>query len=402
MSRITFAWELGMSYGHISTLLPFARRLKQHGHQVSLVLRELHNTSRLVGEGMQVFQAPVWLPRMTGLPEPPLNYSEILLRYGYFDPDGLAGLVMAWRSLFDTLDSDVIVADHAPTALLAARSMGLAAVTLGTGFYKPPRQSPLPNMRPWMNVPLGRLEQSDALVLDNMNTILAGYGKPAMQSVGELFDIDENFLCTFAELDHYARREPATYHGACWNMAMGQEVAWPAGNGKRVFVYLEPQSRDFSGVMDAIAALGLRAIVCAPGLADDVQRKYASPRVIISTKPYRLDRLLPDCDLVIGYGGHGMTAGMLASGIPQLVLPNQLERFLLATRIAVLGAGLAVNPESPVPDYRTVIRTLLETPDYRDNAQAYAKKYAGFRQDEQQERIVARIAEIAAYRQAQA
>ena len=395
MSRIAFVWELGASYGHISGLLPFARRLRQRGHDVVMVLRELHNVSNIFGDEIPVLQAPLWLPPMQGLPEPPLNYSEILMRYGYFSADGLAGLVSAWRSLFALLGSDVIVADHSPTALLAARSMGLAATTLGTGFYFPPRQTPMPNMRPWLNVPPGRLEHSDALVLNNMNTVLAMHKARPMVSVSELFETCENFLCTFAELDHYAQREPAKYWGACWNMEMGQDTAWPDGEGKRVFVYLEPQSRDFAKVLEAIAVLGLRAIVCAPGISDDLRRKHENPRTIVSTKPFRLDRLLAECDLSIGYAGHGMTAGMLMAGVPLLLLPTQLERFLLATRVAATGAGIAVNPEAPLPDYPALIRMMLDAPGYRGNARLFAKKYAGFDQRGQQENIVARIEEIA-------
>jgi len=351
MSRIAFVWELGTSYGHISLLLPFARKLRQRGHDVVLVLRELHNANAILGDEIPILQAPIWLPRLTGLPEPPLNYSEILMRYGYFDADGLAGLVSAWRSLFALHGSDVIVADHSPTALLASRSMGLAATTLGSGFYVPPRQTPMPNMRAWLNVPRNRLENSDVLVLDNMNMVLATHKIKPLASVGELFDIAENFLCTFAEMDHYPQREPARYWGACWNMEMGQEVAWPDGEGKRVFVYLNPQSRDFAKVLEAIAALGLRAIVCAPGISDNQRWLYESPCIIVSAKPFRLDRLLADCDLAIGYAGHAMTAGMLMACVPLLLLPGHLEQFLLAARVEAMGAGIAVNPESPPPDF---------------------------------------------------
>jgi|ERR1039457_2771931 UDP:flavonoid glycosyltransferase YjiC (YdhE family) len=399
MSRIAFVWELGSSYGHISVLLPFARRLKQRRHDVVLVLRELHNVSNMLSDEIPVFQAPLWLPQLNGLPEPPLNYSEILLRYGYFNADGLAGLVSAWRSLFALHASDVIVADHSPTALLAARSMGLAATTLGSGFYFPPRQTPMPNMRPWLNVPRGRLENSDALVLNNMNLVLSAYKVQPLVSVSELFEIEENFLRTFSELDHYPQREPARYWGACCNMEMGQEVSWPDGEGKRVFVYLEPQSRDFAKVLETIAALGLRAFVCAPGISDDLRRQYESSRIIVSAKPFRLDKLLEGCDLVIGYAGHGMTAGMLMAGVPLLLLPTQLERFLLATRVAATGAGITVNPEAPLPDYPALIRMMLDAPGYRENARLFAKKYADFNQNEQQENIVARIEEIAARKQ---
>jgi UDP:flavonoid glycosyltransferase YjiC (YdhE family) len=395
MSRIALVWELGTSYGHISALLLFATRLRQRGHEVVLVLRELHNVSGILGDEIPLLQAPIWLPQLTGLPEPPLNYSEILMRYGYFNADGLAGLVGAWRSLFALHGSDVIVADHSPTALLAARTMDLAATTLGSGFYCPPRQAPMPNMRAWLNVPHERLENSDALVLDSMNKILAAYNVRPLASVGELFGIEENFICTFAELDHYSQREPVKYWGACWNTNMGQEVSWPDGEGKRVFVYLEPHKRDFPSVLEVVTALGLRAIVCAPGISDNQRWLCENPRTIVSTNPFRLDKLLAECDLFIGYAGHGMTATMLMAGVPLLLLPTQLERFLLATRVAAMGAGIAVNPDAPPPDYSALIRTLLDAPGYRENARLFAKKYADFDQNEQQENIVARIEEIA-------
>lgn len=395
MAHIALVWELGTSYGHISALLPFATGLRQRGHEVLLALRELHNASSIVAGDMALLQAPVWLPQMTGLPEPPLNYSEILMRYGYFDASGLAGLVGAWRALFALHGSDVIVADHAPTALLAARSMGLAATSLGCGFYCPPRQIPMPNMRGWLNVPQQRLENSDARVLRSMNTVLAGYQTAPLASVSELFGIEENFLCTFAELDHYAQREPVRYWGASWNTSTGQQVAWPDGEGKRVFIYLEPHKRDFIGVMEAIAALGLRAIVCAPGIADDIRRKHENPRVIVSASPYRLDKLLAECDLFIGYAGHGMTAAMLMAGVPLLLLPNQLERFLLAARVAAIGAGIAVNPDVPPPDYPALIRMTLGAPGYREQARQFANRYGDFDQNAQREDIMDRIEAIA-------
>jgi UDP:flavonoid glycosyltransferase YjiC (YdhE family) len=90
-----------------------------------------------------------------------------------------------------------------------------------------------------------------------------------------------------------------------------------------------------------------------------------------------------------------MTAGMLMAGVPLLLLPTQLERFLLAMRVAAMGAGIAVNPETPPPDYVTVIRSMLDAPGYRENARLFAKKYADFDQSGQQENIVARIEEIA-------
>lgn len=395
MSRIAFVWELGSSYGHISRLLPYARKLKQRGHQVMLVLRELHHAAELLNEDMPILQAPIWLPIMQGLAEPPISYSEIMMRYGHFAPNGLAGLVGAWRDLFSLLNCDLIVADHAPTALLAARSMGLASATLGNGFLTPPRRVPLPSMRPWLNVPQIRLEASDARVLDSMNTVLSRFGARPLRSVSELFETEENFLCTFPELDHYVQRGAAVYWGAISNMQRGLEVAWPTGEGACVFVYLAPNGRDFIGVMDALAALDARAIVCAPGISGALLQRYASPRCLVSGRLIRLDRLVSKCDLAIGYAGFGLTTGMLLAGVPLLLFPTHLEQFLLGLRVSEMGAGAFVHPDAAPPDYRAVIRHVLETPGYRERAQAFASKYANFDQAQQQQDIAKRMEQIA-------
>ncbi|MDZ4202106.1 MAG: hypothetical protein U1C96_08200 [Gallionella sp.] len=399
MSRIAFVWELGSSLGHLSVLLPFARKLKQRGHDVVIVLRELQNVGSLFEE-IPVLQAPLCLYQPKGLAEPPLSYSEILVRFGYSDAKGLAGLVGGWRALFALHNSDLIVADHSPTALLAAHSMGLAATTLGSGFYLPPSQNPLPNMRSWLNVPRERLEGSDAHVLTVMNTVLSTCGAKPLSAVYELFKTVENFLCTFAELDHYPQREPSKYWGACYNLKMGQAAAWPNDAGLRVFVYLDPNGRDFINVLEALTVLGCCAFVCAPGIAGKLRQQYESPRITISAQPFRLDKLQKNCDLAIGYAGHAMTAGMLMAGVPLLLLPRQLEQFLLATRVAALGGAITVNPDAPPPDYLAVIRMLVEEPAYRAAAKRFASQYADFNQQDQQEKIVDRIEQIAATKQA--
>lgn len=90
-----------------------------------------------------------------------------------------------------------------------------------------------------------------------------------------------------------------------------------------------------------------------------------------------------------------MTTTMLMAGIPLLLLPTQLERFLLAMRVASMGAGIAVNPDAPPPDYSALIRKMMDVPGYREQARLFAKKYADFDQNEQQGNIVARIEQIA-------
>jgi hypothetical protein len=402
VSRIVFAWELGANYGYISQFLPFARALKARGHEVVMVVRELHHAGRMLTDShIPVMQAPLWLPVVQGLPEPPLNYAEILLRFGYHDASGLSGVVSAWRAMLMLFQADILIASHAPTALLAARSMGLTAAPLGTGFSILPRLNPTPNLRYWAAVPYERLTGSDEIVLKTANAVLAVCGAAPMKGLSDLFDTPESFLCTLPELDHYPQRGGATYWGAVYDTEMGYEAAWPdlkknSHDVKRILVYLEPRHRDFLALLEVITAQGHQALVCAPGIADNLRQKLSNDKVRIFDQPIKFADLLEDCDLVICHGGHGTTAGMLQAGIPLLMLPNHLEQFLLASRVRAMGAGELIDAESPPPDLSALLMKLLKTVDYRNNAQKFAAKYQQYTRSQQLAQITARIEELAA------
>ena len=396
MSRIVFAWELGANYGYISQFLPFARELKSRGHEVVLVVRELHHAQRMMMDsGIPVLQAPLWLPTVQGLPDPPLNYAEILLRFGYHDAKSLSGVVSAWRALLMLYKADVIVASHAPTALLAARSMGLSAASLGTGFSIPPQVSPTPNMRFWVNVPTERLQSSDAAVLATMNSILHASGKPPMSAIRDLFDVQEQFLCTLPELDHYPKRANARYWGAVYDTRMGQEATWPQAEAKRVLVYLESSHRDFSALLEAIKSSGVQALICAPGISSNMIKTTESAKIRIYNQPIKFMGLLEQADLAICHTGHGTSACMLAAGVPLLMFPNHLEQYLLAKSVQEFGAGLLVNLETPAPDLLPLLQRMLDTPDFKVKANHFADSHKNFTQDALVTSIAARIEEIA-------
>lgn len=152
MSRILFAWELGGNLGHVTRQLSIARRLRQKGHPVFFVVRDTAVAAQLLTpEGFAYTQAPINVAK-NRLPHP-VNYAEILIASGYAEPVVLLGLVQGWISLIRLFKANLIVVDHAPTALVAARLTGLPAITIGTGFEIPPDRLPLPSIRPWETIP---------------------------------------------------------------------------------------------------------------------------------------------------------------------------------------------------------------------------------------------------------
>lgn len=398
ISRIALTWELGTGHGHLAELLPLARALRARGHEITLNVRELHAINPEQLTAFRFLQAPVMLAGVNGLPEPPLNYAEILLRFGYLNAGILDGLVAAWRNLFKLVDAEVVVSSHSPTAMLAARTLALPVLTVGSGFCVPPRVNPAPNMRPWMPVPAQRLAEADRIVTESINAVLQQYGKPPLEFVAELFDVRANLLCTFPEFDHYQPRiaelQRGLYPGPILETSRGIPLAWPDGTGKKVLVYLRPETRDCEAIMQALVDAGCRVLAAIPGVSPSYKMQMESTQCRIFDRGIHLASVLPDCDLAINYGGHGYISAVLAAGVPMLCVPMHLEQFLLSRHVANLGAGMIVNPEAPPPDYRQLIPSILTNTDIREGARKFAEKYRQFDQSAQIESI-ARLVESA-------
>lgn len=378
IANIALIWELGASFGHVGTLFPLARQLRERGHAPALVLRELRNLAHLPdGRHFRLFQAPVWLAQVSGLPEPPLNYSEILLRYGYHDAAALTVQLQAWIDLLTMIRPGAVVLEHAPTAALAARLLDIPAVAVGGTFNIPPRQTPLPNMRPWLNVPDIRLSSSDKLVLGNINLAMSNFGGAPLDAMGELFDNATCLLCAYPELDHYPSRKGGRYIGPLFMSQSGETIHWPEGNGKKVFAYLPHSVRGFREILDTLSALPHCVIAVSPGISEKLSKQYSRGNLLLTSRPCQLESIAEACDLAITAGNNGTVNSLLSYGVPQLMFAQHLEHYLFARRIAEMGAGEVIDPETPMPPLLPLINRLLEQEGYRGNARDFARRNAG-------------------------
>lgn len=398
MARIVYTWELGEDYGHIASFMPLAFRLRERGHEVIFVVQDLYKAESVVGRfGFHMLQAPRWPQIAVNLPGLPHSFADILKRHGFFDKLGLLGMVRSYCTLFSLLRPALLIADYSPTVLLTARGLGLKRAVFGTGFCAPPRVSPLPNMRHWNEVEQESLADSESHVLSVANSVLAEMNAQPLGMVAELFDADENFLCTLPEIDHYADRGEVTYWGPVFNIRQGVETDWPGGEGKRIFAYLKPQCADYDKIMAYLLASGQRVLVFSPGVSDARCSQYRSASMLLTNQPVNISRIIGDCDLAVCHAGHGTLGAFLLAGVPLLLLPLQLEQAMAAMRAVDLGVATMVNPDLPPEDYAPIFEALLYNPLPMQNARAFAARYAdSFSQDRQIGSMIARIEQILA------
>ena len=410
---VLFCWELGAGLGHLMQMLPLARCLVRSGHRVAVALRHLSQSAADVfGRcGVSFLQAPF---RSSGtLPYArPASFAHLLGNVGFHRDGELFVLAGAWRNLLRLVKPDLLVADHAPTALLASRGLPLRRAVIGSGFCYPPDECPFPVIRPEAEaagVDLHRLAEDERRVLDRANRLLAVWGQEPMDRLSRLYaDVDGDFLTTFPELDHYPCRRGGRYWGPVLaapdeagdgngsrNGNSRSAVRWPDAPGRRVFAYLK-QSRALDRVLRMLHERRCPTVAYVEGVPPaELRERFKSPSLGFEDRPLDLRRVAAECDLAVLNGGHGATAEMLLAGKPVLQVPLVLEQLMTARAVEQFGAGASAPFRRCEPWQGDVALDALLTEDrFALAARRFAHRYAAFDPRRQREAMLARAEEL--------
>ncbi|HUT10128.1 MAG TPA: hypothetical protein VMY42_06500 [Thermoguttaceae bacterium] len=376
MATVLVAWELGGGLGHLVPLLPLVRGLCERGHRVFAALKDLPRAGAVFDDaGVSFLQAPLRTGRVRNHIERPRTFAHILHNVGFSDSGELRTLAEAWRHLFDYVQPDLILFDHSPTALLAARTHHARRAVIGIPFACPPDAHPFPDLRPGLGDPCD-LRRDEDLVLDRVNKVLASWHQPQLTRLSQLYHpVDETFLTTFQELDHYPTRKGSQYWGV-WPLAGGQPPSWPKGKGKRLFAYL----KSFPALPRLLALLNeLRCPTLVYSEENDprLRKRFQSATLRFANQRVDPSLVCAQCDLAILNGGHGTTASMLMAGKPILQLPIYLEQKLNAAATIRLGAGLSARIGRP-EEIAVKLMALLCSEKHTEAARRFARRYADF------------------------
>lgn len=380
MARILLAWELGAGMGHLMPLAQLASALHARGHTVHLALRELGGAATALGAlarapRVQLWQAPVWLASARSLPQP-ATHTEVLFRAGYLDADRLTMLVQAWRSLLQATAADLLVADHAPTALLAARGLPLRRASFGAAFLHPPAVQPWPVFRDWEPVDPQRVRSGEAQVLAACNAVLQALAAPPLGALHELMAVDVAFLLTWPELDPYGADAPGRpgvqYWGPMPTPDSGAPAHWPDGPGPALFGYLQADYGALPAVLQQLAEAPWRSLLYVSGLSSAQRQQHARGGLHLAPRAVSMASALSQAQAVLCHGSAGTAHAALRAGLPLVLLPTHVEQLLFTRRVQSLGAGLGLLAGAVAGQFTATTAVVLADGPERRAARALA------------------------------
>jgi hypothetical protein len=370
MATILFAWELGANLGHLIPLSRIARELERDGHTPVYVLRDLANARAVLGGGARVLQAPAWpAHRHFGAVSGGLaSYADILSAIGFADPQKLAAVAGAWRSLLDYVRPDLVVTDHSPGLHVALYGGDTRVVAVGTGFTMPPLDYdtfPLLRGDRATAIPESRLFES----LRDARTLL-GLQRP--RGLVEVFRTPHRVVFGLPELDPYRgfRREPVVAPPG----GLPSAQSWP--RTRRLFVYAGAEMANFDTLLQALASLDMPVEVFLRGDAGPAREFLRMRGATVHDEPPDLAAVLREASHVLSQGGASTIAAAYAAGRPQMVVAAHDEAEINLEMLARAGVGQSLTVGTEPADVATAMGTFVSHPELPDNALELANRIA--------------------------
>ena len=390
MAAVFFAWELGEGLGHLTRMKPLMNYLAARGHSLTLAARDLANVHGVLGDlKPTVLQAPVCRKKLSEAEWRTASFGEMLRNVGYHDAVGLTTMIAAWTNLLTIRRPALVVADHSPTALLAARTLGCRTAVLASGFVHPPASRPIGVFKPDLDdLERGLLMASDDRLKDNVNQALGGR---AIDEVADIYAaIDDVYLYTVPEFDHFGAREHAEYCGPVEGTAGTTRPQWPRANAPKVYAYLKFHSR-LQELLDSFAQARMNLLMYCNDVPSDLIERYRSTSLRFSDRPLNLTAVAKQADLGIVNANHGTTFQLLKRVLPLVLVPLQVEQRLLCARLHETGAVATASMNQP-QSVIAVANAMITDDRYRQAAAAFSDRISRTDWAAQQRIIYERIA----------
>lgn len=331
--RALLAWESGAGRGHVSALRSFAQALAP-AFVCDAALCKMKFASVLEPHCEMVFRSRSHAADITRRPnggtEPIGTWGDYLGDVGFGEPQWLIEQVGWWILTMEARQSDLVVADFAPGAMLAARILDIPVVMIGTGYFAPPAGL---DQYPVLLQQYGKRHHDEATLLASVNAAMAYFGAEPLARLSDVYLSDVAMIQSIAELDPYVGHRNAPYMPP-----IASETPFASGGGEEIFVYFSTDEHRDDALCDAIVGLGSRARLHMPAIPADLAERMTAAGVQVLTRPAPLEEIAARSRIMVNAGQHGSLCTGIGMGLPQVAIPRHLEHLFHARRAEALGA----------------------------------------------------------------
>jgi hypothetical protein len=339
------AWQ---GRGHVTTLATVARALAPLWRSQGIIAQVDHadvlaSVCDRVDRGMHLAPPP------DAIPSPSLNWGGWLRMRGFGDPALLRWRFDWWVAALDAIRPALVVADFAPTALLAARARGIPSVVTGAAFSLPPATlARFPDLLSAAEEALQGAARPPAppidedALRDSINTTLVPLGLPPLARLPEVFAADLSLPRGVAIWDPYdgLRDRPLL-------MPVAELPPLQRQPGAEVFIYFSTSELDDPATRAALLRLPYPATLAGLRLTEAQARDLsANPRITVAPALLPPAEIVRRARVIVCAGQAGTLALSVLAGVPVLALPAQHEQLSNALRAAAALGGVRVLPKA--------------------------------------------------------
>lgn len=388
-------WEGG---GHVPPMLSVARQLADRGHAVTILSDEADRSDAAAsGLDFQTWTRAPNRPDKRAESDPvrewePDNPASVLQRL----LEGvIAGPALAYaRDTLDaiaTLEPDVVVSQELLFGVMAAAEAAQVPLALFTtnvwSFPDPLDQPPFGTGFPPAETDADRARDAMVRAVTRqlfdagrpaLNAARAAIGLTPLSHLLDQLDAANRVLLGVSRAWEFPTPttppERFRYIGPVvgdpgWTA--GWNSPWPADDPRPLVVvsfstFFQGQTDQIARAIEALTPLPVRAVVTLGPALDP--RGFPAPEHILVVQSASHDALIPQASLLISHAGHGTALRAVRHGVPVLAMPMGRDQADNASRIALRGAGLRLDPNASPEAIREAAEWILATPPFADAA----------------------------------
>lgn len=343
MSMIFLATEADEGLGHVAPWSGFIAHALAQGYEVHMAapdvgLLQEHiaaNHPVQVWSSPSVFQSNKWQHKATTTAR---SWPELLVSLGYAQPHALLGAVSAWRSILGRVNPRVVLADYAPALLIAAWTLGIPTLEVGTGFCVAPLGPEFQSFPGITKDNTSTIKIADAQLTSAFNACLVQFGKACISSIRDTQNWPvSRVVLSPAELDPYGVRQDVGYAGLIQpelkDTDLSPKRSWPPIVG-----YLKANTPGLDVLINQMEQAGLHALIYVAGLDSESRENRPVGRyVTLTDKPFALSEALVHAHVYLSNGGASGLGQALQWGCWPVLVPQQAEQVAAARNLIQRG-----------------------------------------------------------------